>query len=293
MLVQSNGLQIKIQVDGNSSDPAILLIAGVGQQLIDWPDKFIEELVASGFYVIRFDNRDVGYSQNLKDLGVPNLQVQFVKSIIGLGVNSPYTLKDMAADAKGVLDALGIEKAHILGWSMGGMIVQRFALAYPDATLSMTCIMTASGVSKTRSDVINMMRKGPKDKTMEAKLDYFFNLYQLIQSPAYPEDPKKMRARILRSLERTQEANASSSGTYRQMLAIMQDAGRPHEIHQIKAPTLVLHGTADPMVDIAGGKDIAKRVPQAKLIPFEGMGHDFPDELIPVMVKEVKQIAKV
>jgi pimeloyl-ACP methyl ester carboxylesterase len=290
MQIQSNGLQLEIQVDGPEDGVPLLLIAGIGQQLIDWPDLLIAHLLDSGFRIIRFDHRDVGYSQNLKELGVPSIPMEFMKSMIGLGVNAPYKLSDMAADAKGILDALGIAQAHILGWSMGGMIVQRFALAYPQSTLSMTCIMTSSGVAKTRADILNLMRTGPSNNTFEAKLAYAMRINQMIMSPAYPEPEERMRARLTRSIERSLNAKASGTGTQRQTLAILQDAGRAREIHQIRVPTLVLHGNQDPMVGVSGGRDIASKIAGAKFVEFDGMGHDYPHELIPEMVREIQLI---
>jgi pimeloyl-ACP methyl ester carboxylesterase len=293
MKLKCRGVELEVEVEGDESHPAILLIAGVGQQLIDWPRPLIDELLQLGLRVIRFDNRDIGMSQSFKHLGVPNIPIQYLKSRFGFKISTPYTIADLSNDAMGILESLKISQAHIVGWSMGGMVAQRFALNHAKACLSMTCIMTASGIPSTRADVVHMMRSRPADRSVDAKVDYFFRVYQKLMSPAYPEPENEMRARIKKSIERAQLAGSSESGSLRQMIAIMADGKRSKEITRIQVPTLVIHGSADPMVAIKGGEDLAQKINTSKFVRYEGMGHDFPNELIPKMAQEIGTLINV
>ncbi len=283
----SHGIEIEVEISGPETGPVVLMIAGLGQQLIDWPAALIKALVNAGYKVICFDNRDIGYSQSFRSTGAPPMAWELLKARFGMGVNAPYSIADMAQDAKGILDALGIPAAHVIGWSMGGMIAQRFALSYPDATLTLTCIMTSSGIPVTQMQVFQAMGVPQFTHTVEAKIEKTLTIYRLLMSPSYPEPEKDMRARVAASVERAEAAKSSESGLMRQMLAIMADGKRVYEISAIKAPTLVIHGAADPMVALKGGQDIAKKIRGSKMVIYEGMGHDFPKKLIPQIAAEI------
>ncbi|MES2633380.1 MAG: alpha/beta hydrolase [Pseudomonadota bacterium] len=283
MIVQANGIPVEVEDSGadgsQSSRPVVLLIMGLGMQLVAWPQEFVQALVDAGFRVVRFDNRDIGLSQKMDQLGVPNIVWESLKYRVGLPIKPPYALKDMALDAIGVLDALGISKAHIVGVSMGGMIAQRVALAAPDRVLSLTSIMSSSGarfLPGPRSHVLRALMSRPAGKSEDAIVDHYVKLFQVIGSPAFPVDQTVLRDRIRLSTKR----NFHPQGTMRQMVAIAADAARADELQSIKTPTLVMHGHADPLVPFACGHDTARRIPGAKLHGIEGMGHDLPPGVV-------------
>ncbi len=283
MIVQANGIPVEADdsgVDGTQAGrPVVLLIMGLGMQLIAWPQEFVQALVDAGFRVVRFDNRDIGLSQKMDQLGVPNVAWESVKFRVGIPIRPPYSLKDMALDAIGVLDALGIARAHIVGVSMGGMIAQRVALAAPDRVLSLTSIMSSSGarfLPGPKSHVLRALMGRPAGKSEDAIVDHYARLFQIIGSPGFPIDEAVLRDRIRTSTQR----NFHPQGTLRQMVAVAADGSRANELPGIKARTLVLHGRADPLVPFACGHDTARRIPGAKLHGIEGMGHDLPPGVV-------------
>jgi len=295
--VQANALTIEVEdtgADGSQAQrPVVLLIMGLGMQLVAWPDQFVAALADAGFRVVRFDNRDIGLSQHLDHMGVPNLMWESVKHRLGWKVNTPYTLRDMAADAIGVLDALKIAKAHIVGVSMGGMIAQRVALAAPDRTLSLTSIMSSSGarfLPGPKSHVLRALLSRPNGTGEEAIVNHYIKLFKVIGSPAFPLDDSALRERILRGTRRS----FHPAGTVRQMTAIAADDRRADELPKIRARTLVMHGMADPLVPFACGQDTARRIPGANLVPIEGMGHDLPpgvvERLLAPLVPHLKAV---
>ena len=243
-------------------------------QLVAWPDAFVEALVKAGYRVIRYDNRDIGLSSHLDHLGRPNMVWQLLKAKMGLAVNSAYSLQDMAKDALGILDALGISQAHIVGVSMGGMISQRIAITAPKRVLSLTSIMSTSaapGLPEATPVVLRAMLKRPKSQRVEDIVNHSANLFQLIGSPAFPQDasyPDRIKTGIERAYHPV--------GMLRQLLAIAADTKRYQFLSEIKCPTLVIHGKADPLVPIACGKDTANRIPGSRFVEVEGMGHDLP-----------------
>jgi pimeloyl-ACP methyl ester carboxylesterase len=276
----SNGMSIAYETSGDPSGTPVLLIMGLGMQLTSWPLDFVEGLVEQGFYVIRFDNRDSGLSTKLDQFGSPNLPFAFIKSLLRLPLNSAYTLNDMAYDALGVLDGLGIKQAHVIGASMGGMIAQIVAAKMPERVLSLTSIMSTSGrrglpgpTSKARSALLSRPND-PRD--FESIVDHTAKIFQIIGSPAYPTPLKLLRERLAASIKR----NSCPAGVARQMVAIGASGSRVKLLKTIKAPTLVIHGAADPLVPLACGKDTAAHIPGAKLEVIEGMGHDLPPALI-------------
>lgn len=286
MKIRANGIDIEVEDSGpgtlGEERPAVLLIMGLGMQLIAWPAQLVQALVAAGYRVIRHDNRDVGLSQHLTPLGRPNLLWQGLKFKLGLPPRAPYSLSDMAADSLGVLAALGIRQAHVVGASMGGMIAQRAALAAPDRVLSLTSIMSSSGAKglpQARPEVMAALLRRPASHSPQALADHYVRLFQVIGSPAYATPESELRQRILQGVARGYDP----VGTQRQMLAIMADGSRAAQLSRIAATTLVLHGKADPLVPFAHGQDTARRIPGAKLVGIEGMGHDLP----PAALKQI------
>jgi pimeloyl-ACP methyl ester carboxylesterase len=224
--------------------------------------------------VIRYDNRDIGLSGHLDHLGRPNMVWQLLKAKMGLAVKASYGLQDMAKDALGILDALGISQAHIVGVSMGGMISQRIAITAPKRILSLTSIMSTSaapGLPEAKPEVIRAMLNRPKSQRIEDIVSHSVNLFQLIGSPAYPQDAS-YPDRIKMGVERAYHPE----GMLRQLLAIAADTKRYQFLSEIKCPTLVIHGNSDPLVPIACGKDTADRIAGSRFVAIEGMGHDLP-----------------
>jgi pimeloyl-ACP methyl ester carboxylesterase len=285
MKIRANGLDIEVEdtAEINPQDteaytrPAVLLIMGLGMQLIAWPPQLVDELVDAGFRVIRMDNRDIGLSQHFDHLGKPNLLVAGIKYKLGLRLRPPYTLEDMAKDALGVLDALGVASAHIVGVSMGGMIAQRVAIASPQRVLSLTSIMSSSGakgLKQARHEVTRVLLSRPASTELEAVVDHYVKLYKTIGSPDFPTPEPEMRSRITRAVERSYHP----AGTMRQMVAIIADNARAAQLSRITSPTLVLHGKADPLVPFEHGEDVTQRISGARLVGIDGMGHDLPPE---------------
>ncbi len=280
-----NGIALEVEDTGGAGTP-VLLIMGLGMQLIAWPLALVHSLVAAGYRVIRFDNRDIGLSQHFDHLGTPNLLFTALKHRLGFNITAPYTLHDMAADALGVLDALNIPRAHVVGASMGGMIAQRVALAAPQRTLSLTSIMSTSGAAglpQAQPSVVRALMSRPSGKDRAAVLTHYEKLFRIIGSPGFSQDPAEIRARINAGIERSYHP----AGTVRQMVAIAADTTRAEQLRSLRCPTLVLHGRADPLVPYACGQDTAKRIQGAQMAGIDGMGHDLApgvvDALLPHM----------
>ena len=278
MKIKANGIDIEVEDTGaGSADapprPVVLLIMGLGMQLVAWPPALVQGLVDAGYRVVRHDNRDIGLSQHFDHLGTPNLLWAFLKVKAGLPVRSPYSLKDMAADSVGVLDALGIDKAHVVGVSMGGMIAQRVALAAPERVASLTSIMSSSGargLPEAKPKVMRVLFGRPASSAQDDVLAHYLKLYKTIGSPGFPIPEEELKERILKAVARS----FHPMGTLRQMVAIASDSGRAAELAHIRRPTLVLHGHADPLVPYPCGQDTARRITGARMVGIEGMGHD-------------------
>ena len=278
MKIKANGIDIEVE-DTGGTGPVVVLIMGLGMQLVAWPLQLVDALVAAGYRVIRHDNRDIGLSQKFDDKGVPNLLWESIKLKLGVTLRPPYSLNDMALDTVGVLDALGVAQAHIVGASMGGMIAQRVALAAPGRTLSLISIMSTSGAKglpNPKAKVIRALMARPKGQDREAILKHYVHLLRVIGSPAFPMEESLVRERISAGLDRSY----APFGTMRQMVAIAADTGRARALANISAPTLVLHGKADPLVPYACGEDTARRIAGARMVGIDGMGHDLPPEVI-------------
>jgi pimeloyl-ACP methyl ester carboxylesterase len=278
MKVRANGIDIEVE-DTGGSGPAVLLIMGLGMQLVAWPEPLVQALVQAGYRVLRHDNRDVGLSQHFDHLGAPNILWASLKYRLGLTPKAPYSLRDMAADAIGVLDALAVDKAHVVGASMGGMIAQRVALAAPQRVLSLTSIMSSSGargLPEARPEVLRALLGRPTSSSPQDVATHYVKLFKVIGSPAFPMPEDEMRERILQGIRR----NFHPAGTLRQMVAVAADTTRAQELPQVQSPTLVLHGKADPLLPYACGEDTARRIPGARFVGIEGMGHDLPPGVV-------------
>ena len=285
MKIRANGINIEVDDTGTApaadgtARPVVMLIMGLGMQLIAWPMDLVQGLVDAGYRVVRFDNRDIGLSQHFDGAGVPNIIWAGVKTRLGLTVQAPYTLTDMANDAIGVLDALNIANAHIVGVSMGGMIAQRVALAAPQRCLSLTSIMSTSGarnLPQTKPHVVRALISRPATLDPKDIGDFYVKLISVIGSPGFPVPEAEVRARAAIAFQRSYHPQ----GVSRQMMAIMADTRRAGELKNVKVPTLVVHGTQDVLVPFACGQDTAKRIPGAKFVPIEGMGHDLPPGVV-------------
>lgn len=293
MKVNANGLQIEVDdTGGNIGDgrPVILLIMGLGMQLVAWPTHFVQQLVDAGFRVVRHDNRDIGLSQGFDHAGTGNIVWETIRHRLGLKVRSAYTLQDMTRDSIGVLDALGIAKAHIVGASMGGMIAQRLAATAPERTASLVSIMSSSGargLPGPRREVAAMLMRRPLGKGEAELVAHSIRLLRLIQSPAYPQTDAELAERLTFSMRRAYHP----AGLMRQMLAIGADDERPRVLPRIQAPTLVLHGEADALVPIACGKDSAERIPGSTFVSIPGMGHDLPPEVCTILANHIAPFA--
>ena len=276
--VKANGITIAYEDFGPEDNEAVLLIMGNGTQLTAWPIELIEELVRRGHRVVIYDNRDVGLSTKFDQKGIPDANKVIEAQIAGKPSLLPYTLDDMAKDAVGLLNALGIKKAHIVGVSMGGMIAQLVAADHPEHTLSLTSIMSTSGNPAipfpARPEVTAKMPKpGPKNDAESTVADAF-KMIQVMAGPVYPPDEKRVRAVIERSMKRS----ADRAGMARQdvVAAVGMFQDRRAKLKTIKAPTVVVHGTEDPLMSVEGGKDTAANIPGAELRIIQGMGHDLP-----------------
>jgi proline iminopeptidase len=280
-------LHIEYESLGDPQHPAIVLIMGLGMQLMAWPDLFCQQLVARGYRVVRFDNRDCGLSGRAPGKKRVNLLLAMAASALGLPVRTPYTLDDMAGDAIGLMDRLGIAQAHIVGASMGGMIAQVLAAKFPQRVLSLTSIMSTSGnrkVSKPTKPARKVLLSRPTNpKDPESVIEYMVNMFGVIGSPGYPSSKEELRSRIGHSVRRAYEP----AGTARQLLAIIASGDRRKLLHTIAVPTLVIHGADDPLVPIAAGRDTAQNIPGASLLVIEGMGHDFPEALMPRLAQAI------
>ncbi len=277
--VRANGMELAYDEFGDHPSPVILLIMGLATQMIAWPEEFCRGLAACGYRVIRFDNRDIGLSQKMDGIRVPGMLKLAAYSRLNLPLKVPYRLDDMAQDAIGVLDALEIRSAHIVGASMGGMIAQLVAGQFPGRVLSLTSIMSTSGrrsLPGVRRKVAMHMLRRPASADPQAILDYSMRTRRLIGSPAYQSTDEVLREKVTRSLQRSYYP----AGGARQMAAIMASGDRVALLQKVTVPTLVIHGKADPLVPMAGGIDTAGLVRGAQLELIDGMGHDLPQPLL-------------
>ena len=277
--VTTNGITLEYELLGEEGAPVILLVMGLGMQLVSWPEPFCRMLVQQGFRVLRFDNRDCGLSQKMNHLGRPRLMRALIRARLGLAPRAPYTLDDMARDSVGLLDSLGIRQAHVVGASMGGMIAQLVAAWHTDRVLSLTSIMSSTGArylphpsARVRRQ---LMRRPPDPHDVESVTRHLVRTFTTIGSPGYPTPPDELYTRIRESVVR----GYYPAGVLRQLVAIIASGDRSPQLRRIACPTLVIHGRADPLVPYACGVDTAIKIPNSRLVAIDGFGHDFPSPL--------------
>ncbi|HEX4304268.1 MAG TPA: alpha/beta hydrolase [Rhizomicrobium sp.] len=289
--ITANGIPLEYASYGPHTGEAVLLIMGLGAQMTRWPLPFIEQFTAKGYRVVTFDNRDVGLSHKFDAAGPGDVAAIMAARAVGQAPPAAYTLDDMADDAAGLLDALGIARAHIVGASMGGMIAQMVAARHPGKTLSLTSIMSTTGnpdLPPAKPEAMAMLLTRPESGDFEALVAHSIKSQQVVGSPAYPADAAVLRANVIADLERS----TYPVGFTRQLAAIMASGDRRDALKGITAPTVVVHGIDDPLVPIAGGRDTAATIPGAQLIEIPGMGHDLPLPLHAQVVEAVDRIAK-
>ena len=286
---RANGIDICYEIFGDANAEPMLLIMGLGAQMVLWDDPFCEQLAARGFRVIRFDNRDIGQSSKLSGgkrlTPMELLKLRFLK----IPVAAPYRLRDMAEDTIGLMDALGIKSAHLVGASMGGMIAQEIAISFPQRVRSLTSIMSTTGNPRipppTRAAAALLM--APPPSTKDEYLARFAQTWKMLRVGRFPEDEALDRMRGERCFER----GLNPAGVGRQLRAVLASGSRKERLHSVKAPTLVIHGTVDPLVRPEGGKDTAASIPGAKLLMVEGMGHAIPIPMWPEIIDAIDKHA--
>ena len=272
--IDSNSIQIEYETFGKPDSSALLLIIGHAGQLIDWDEKLCKQIAQRGHYVIRFDNRDIGLSTKIDDAGVPDIMKTIEALMIGEPVDPPYTIEDMADDAVGLLDALAIEKAHICGMSMGGMIAQAMALNYPERVLSLISIYSSTGdpeEPQPKPEAMEVLLTPPPAER-EAYIEFRIKLFNTISGPGFPYDQEWLHNHVAQEYDRS----FCPQGAARQLMAILTQKSRKPALASLFTPTLVIHGTDDPLVRVECGKNTASAIPGANLMIIEGMGHDLP-----------------
>jgi pimeloyl-ACP methyl ester carboxylesterase len=276
-------VEIAYDTFGTPSSPPMLLIMGLGAQMIRWDEAFCKALAAQGHWVIRFDNRDVGLSTKFDQAGIPDI----MSLIQGKKVDVPYKLKDMAADAVGLLDVLKIKSADVVGVSMGGMIAQSMAIHYPKRVRTLTSIMSSTGnpnLPQTRPEAMQVLL-APAASNRKDYITNELKAAKVLHGPKFPLNEEYVRNYAELSYDRCYHPQ----GFPRQLGAILGSESRNESLAKVKIPTLVIHGTADPLVPVEGGKDTAKSIPGAKLLIIEGMGHSFPVEVVPQILQAILQ----
>ena len=278
LIAPSNGIEIAYEAFGDPADPTVLLILGVGVQMLGWDAEFCELLTGRGFHAVRFDNRDVGRSTKIEGGRPPDLMA----AAMGDASSASYTLDEMADDCAGLLDHLGVEAAHVVGASQGGMIAQTLAIRHPGRVLSLVSIMSSTGnraVGQPHPEALTALLTRPsadREKYAESAVAAF----RIIGSPGFEADEEKLRERARASFDR----GYHPEGTGRQLVAILASGDRTEALRRLDVPAVVIHGMDDPLIDVSGGKATAAAIPGAELELIEGMGHDLPRVLWPRFV---------
>jgi pimeloyl-ACP methyl ester carboxylesterase len=284
--VGPSGIDIAYERFGDPAAPPLLLVMGLATQMLGWPEEFCSALADRGTSVIRFDNRDVGLSTHFHDAPPPDLMA----ALAGDFSSASYTLSDMAGDAVGLLDALEIDSAHLVGASMGGMIAQTIAIEHPDRVRSLTSIMSTTGdqaVGQATQAAIAALLAPPAANRQQA-MDRAVSIFRVIGSPGFELDEVDLRQRAGLSYDRSDDP----LGVGRQLLAIGASADRTPQLRSIGVPTLVIHGADDPLIDVSGGRATADAIPDAQLMMLDGMGHDLPRPLWPQMVEAIGNLVQ-
>jgi pimeloyl-ACP methyl ester carboxylesterase len=286
----TNGIELEYDSFGRPSDRPLVLVMGLGAQMILWDEDFCGMLAERRFHVVRFDNRDVGLSTKLDDAGVPNVFAAFAAAAQRQPIGAPYLLSDMADDTVGLLDAIGLESAHVVGASMGGMISQTLAIRHPHRMRSLTSIMSSTGNPTLPGPTPEAMSALTTPAPMEraAAVEHAVKVWSTIGGGAFGIDEDYVRARAARQFDR----GVHPAGMARQLVAILASGDRRPALSDVRVPTLLVHGDADPLVPIAGGRDTAEAIPGAELLVIEGMAHDLPKATWPTIVDAIAKHAE-
>ena len=274
--VKTNGIQIEYDTFGDPSSTPLLLIAGIGLQMIIWDQEFCNRFVENGYFVIRFDNRDAGLSTKFEEAGIPDMQKEMESAMQGKKINAPYTFDDMADDALGLLTALNIDKAHICGMSMGAHIAQTIAIRQPSRVLSLISIYGQTGnpeLSKPKPEIRQLLFT-PPPKDREGIIDQTINTLKILSGPGFPFNEERRRQQVEEAFDRC----FYPIGRIRQFVAGMASGNRKPALMSLSIPTLVVHGSDDPLILVEGGRDTAEAISGSELLIIEGMGHDLPSD---------------
>ena len=284
-LAKANGIELCYDTFGDAKAPPILLIMGLAVQMIGWDEDFCGQLASRGYWVIRFDNRDIGLSTKFPQHGTPDIMALLGQALTGKPVSAPYTLRDMAADAVGLLDALNIGKAHVVGVSMGGGIVQELAIHHAPRLRTLTSIMSSTGdpgLPQATPEALGVLL-APPPKNREEYFQSYVRTWSVLRGPGFPLDEAKDLERAARAYER----GLNPTGVARQLAAILASGNRTEALKSVHVPALVLHGDADPLVRIEGGQATAKAIPGAKFLTIKGMGHALPISMWPQIIDAI------
>jgi pimeloyl-ACP methyl ester carboxylesterase len=288
--ISAGNVQLEVEDHGPPNGEPLVMIMGLGMQLVAWPEGFVELLVARGFRVIRFDNRDIGLSQRFDDLGVPNVPLVTMRAALGLPVHAPYAIADLADDTAALLDALRLPAAHVCGASMGGMVAQHLAVRHAARVRSLTLMMTTSGARRLPQPSLRVraaLIARPTRFDVDAMVDHYVHLLHVIGSPGFPPDEAELRERLEFSIRRSFRPRAVA----RQIAAIAADGDRSALLARVKAPTAILHGRADPLIPVAAAHDLAAKIAGASVEIIDGWGHDLPRELWPRYTEVIAGVA--
>lgn len=289
-MAKANGIELCYDTFGDRAAPPIVLIMGLAAQMIAWDEEFCGELASRGYWVIRFDNRDIGLSTKFTERGVPDVMAMLGALLQGKTVSAPYTLRDMAADTVGMMDVLGIKSAHMIGASMGGAIAQEIAIRHPARLRTLTSIMSSTGepglAQPTPEAMQILMAPTPTDR--DAYLKRYRQTWAVLRGPGFPLDEARDSERGARIFER----GLNPPGVARQLAAIMASGSRKEALAAVKAPALVIHGDADPLVRLDGGEATARAIPGAKLMVIRGMGHALPIPMWPQIIAAIEGHAR-
>jgi pimeloyl-ACP methyl ester carboxylesterase len=281
MRARANGLELEYDTFGNARHPPLVLITGFAQQLLSWDEGFCEQLARRGFLVVRFDNRDIGLSSKLESAPAPNISAIFR----GDTSTRAYSIEDMADDAAGLLDALGFSAAHVVGISMGGMIAQSLSLRHEGRVLTLTSIMSTTGdpsVGHGLPETMGLVAGRPPPER-DAYIEHGLRVRLGLRSPGFPFDELRARERIAKAYDRA----FYPPGAARHFAAIVSQTDRTEALRKLRVPTLVIHGTDDPLIDISGGEATARAVPGARFVRIPGMGHDLPEGVWPLVIDAI------
>lgn len=289
--IPANGITLEAETFGDATHPTVLLIMGLGCQLVIWPDAFCERLAAEGFHVVRFDNRDIGLSEKIKGPRDPQFFKNILRSRLGLKVQAPYTLDDMARDTVGLMDALGIARAHLVGLSMGGMIAQLMALDHRERVASLTSIMSTSGnprLPQASAKVQMRLIRRPKGRDRDSLIAHGTETWKVLASPKAVPSEDERRAIATRAVDRS----IYPRGYLHQLLAVLASGSRHRRLPQVQVPTLIIHGEDDPLIPVAAAYEQHKLIPNSQLAVLPAMGHDLPKPLLPKLVQLVSHHAR-